>query len=628
MLTRLLPICLLSATSMAQEVSSHASLHPAGAALYMEMSDMDGLRKAWPTTALGQLVSDEALLAAIRKAAGDESLDPMAMMQELMPSQMVFFMRAMESELSGFSVSMRGEATAPELLLVMEFSAPEQAKAMAAMLQEGMSSAGQADELMEGEEGGVAVLFNEMPGTGRVSVTAKEELMRIRVGDGGLFPDAPGDSMAAAVSAIDGSLPAAEGRVVMRAVGDSPTPIWGAMAESAGVFDLGGSLGLMADGMESAFGPVVSMLVRGGHWRMTVKDGLWITDGFVPPSEPASRFGTGEIESIHLSRLHPDAALAWVSRTEPDWTEEVFRLMFEDEWDGMISEIEAEHGLRIDSALRECLGDSIAVSVPPMRSVMTLPTVFAETGVSDASKLQEVLGVLGKVWETDGGSTKISEYRGTPIHAFAPPQTGMSGGGMNPLAGMMGPPTWSVVVFSDHALITNSASYAKREVRRRLALDGESELPALLQGVEIPAGAGELVAADWMGFIGKLYDALRGAAPMLAQTMGGGLPIDVESLPESSVVTRFFGPTLRYESSSEGGRLYHETSSFGPEIVMAGLLAAGWSTPAASYSTEDDYLFEDELLEEVDEHEHEHGDHDHSHGEDHSDGDGREPGDR
>ena len=89
-----------------------------------------------------------------------------------------------------------------------------------------------------------------------------------------------------------------------------------------------------------------------------------------------------------------------------------------------------------------------------------------------------------------------------------------------------------------------------------------------------PEQATAFAYLDWRALLTGVYEGARGVVGLMAAMGGGELPIDATALPEGSVFTRFFEPTVMWYQPTEHGLRAHVESSFGPETWL-GLAGVG-----------------------------------------------------
>jgi len=338
---------------------------------------------------------------------------------------------------------------------------------------------------------------------------------------------------------------------------------------------------------QGLLGTNVAMLTSGGRWRIALKDGRFVTDGFSPASNAFEVFGQQPLDAACMNWVQPEALVAWGAHFDRDALLAAVPEMFDDGGEGggeaVLGRLDDTYGFRPDRDLIAPLAPAAMLNLPKLASLISAPDMRLSIGLEDPETFAQGLEDLTKYVDGELGgfmTSKVSTYRKHKIYSFSFVSSGegMSGLPVDPVA--MVKPT--VAVLEDRILITLLPTYAKREIRRMTEIakaleKGEevtTEHPAF--GVEhLPEGAAEVAYADWGQFLAGIYGTARGLAPMLSG-LGIELGFDPMTLPEPDVVFRYFEPSLRSKKAVEGGFLHHSESSFGPELLVAAAGAAGY----------------------------------------------------
>jgi len=333
----------------------------------------------------------------------------------------------------------------------------------------------------------------------------------------------------------------------------------------------------VADLIEGMAGPLLTMILRGGDWRIQLAEGRFITDGLhAVPTNPFSRiFASKPLPEGALATVPSDAALAWVAHFDADAAQAWIVDMLTEGRPEAMEQIEAEYGFRPDRDLIAPLGDSITWSMGSSISVLSAPPLIGSIPLTDAATfragLESLMAVVGQAGQ---GAFELSEraYRKQPIYTLRFPNEGggSSGFSINPTA-ILSP---SIVALEDRVIITLNSQHARRAVRAALSDNGPATPHAALGSLALPEGSAEVAYADWMGILGQTYDGVRKSIlPMLGGNLGEAVPIDLEALPDSDLFAGFWDPSFRWKRTIEQGTLHHAESSFGPEgLALPGAL--------------------------------------------------------
>ena len=590
-----LPVLLLP-LAVSGDGDSLAVLHPDDALVYLEAPDLVALLAAYQETALMQLLHDEQLGGLVASLTGKDPQEfdlvqeglSMAM-SEAPPIAQQFLPLA--AHLRSLSFSLTCSGAAPEELVSQAMQGSDSwQQSVGLQWLVSCDDAEQAHALFES----AAPLFAGDPRVEPVAIAAAEQvggeglslqlpatpalgLLRVGRHVALLFAQCCADDAAAAIARLSGGSAShelaaqfAKAHALGGASGVVAFEGYSRLSMDQVVVEAGDFLaGPGVDLIEAWMGPIVTMLARGGDWSVRLHEGRFVTKGVAPRSRRKGLFGSQAVGGRAAAFLHPDAVLAFVSNLERETLTELISKGLESAGaEGQLSAMDEQFHFRPDRDLIAKLGGTISVSIPPLRSMMSAPTVLALADLHDAPAFTEGLRNLARIMPqlTDQVTFTETNYKDRALFTLEISNPDALAGGLpiNPAA-MIKP---TLAVLDDRLLIAMTLMQAKKEVRRQEKIeDGPSPV---LDGYDVPAASTQVVFADWGTFVGKLYTSLRAMAPML--NMNGDLPFDPEALPDAEVFTHFFQPTVRYQLEQEDGTHHLEWSSLGPELS---LLAAG-----------------------------------------------------
>ncbi|MCP3917892.1 MAG: hypothetical protein GY711_20285 [bacterium] len=600
-----------------------SGLHPGDAVLYFEIPDVQALTGAYEASALGRLLADADVQAAIGAVMGIDSYDPLDELSalydgavergELPPIKSVFLEPL---ERLSFSLSAKDGQIGPILRAMEGGVLPEGEDDVAGYLRGHLGlqvgfefrsdiAAREYTQfvlgLLEGQGAELAHETHTLAADHGVRVTTAntgaEALPELRLFDDGKRVvllagihstgaclerlGGGGESIAASGALARGArhLSSSSGTTVFEGfslIGDQ-------LMRSIDVPDIGP----LIDIAEGLFGPMLTMITRGGHWRVQLRGGRFVTEGFhaTPANGPLDGLlASAPVPEGDFDLVHPEAIVGWVAHLD---RAAVIRAIEAagggaERMDG----IEDAFGFRPDRDLVEPLGSAVAWSLPPIKSLLAAPPLMVSVGLRDSNTFTrgvEGLFALLAAEARDEVAVRETTYR--DMRMFTIEFTGEADLDIGLPIDPMGFFKPTVVVMEDRVFLTTLPSHAKREIRR--LIKGQPKRHPLLAEGSFPTGASEVGFADWVSFLGKMYDGLVPLASM-AEDMVGELPIDLASLPKSKVFTPFFQPATRWERRVEGGVLHHAESSFGPEtplaIVLGAVGGAAWVLPSMSGS--------------------------------------------
>jgi hypothetical protein len=605
MITVLSTAAALGVLPLADELSP---VHPADAVLYLEVPDVPGALAAYEATAYARLVNDPDVQAAIARVLHQESFDPWEALMDLIaqaeeegdlpplrellaPTSRVaislnvrggdalaFVARVKELEGQAADDAAYERAVAEDLglQLTVDFASAAAAGDLVDFLRTTLQDQGLELERSTLALGGHdADLWSVPEGLGALADSVRLVRSGARVvGLIGCLDTAGLQERAARTSAGGGRFAAGRKRfdppsgVTLFELENRVSDQLMALAPNPAVSPL-------LDLAEGLMGPNLTMLTRGGHWRIQLRDGRFVTEGLhpVPAHSPLDGlFASEPLSAGALSMIHPEAIVAWAVHFDKQKALALLAQATQDAQGDPFAEIELAYGFRPDRDLIEPLGPAITYSLPGEISLLSAPPLMVTLALSDAAAFRRGIAGLMRLIEDEGldeMTLSARPYRGYDVYTLAfEYDLGLEGLPIDPLA-ILRP---SLVVLDDRVLITTNPTHAKKEIRRVLKLDGELH-PWLASGA-IPEGAAEVGFADWIQVVGRLYAGAKSMAPMLGAMAGEELPIDLTQLPEAELFTRHFAPSSRWKRHTEHGLLHWAESSFGPEAQLV-LVAAG-----------------------------------------------------
>lgn len=361
----------------------------------------------------------------------------------------------------------------------------------------------------------------------------------------------------------DKDFPAASGTVLLRAWSDLeklPTGIDSLAGQPVNATERS-----LADTFLPAFLPFVG---QKGRWRLQLCGDRFVSDSLVErigaAKELDALYGRGEIPLATARMVPKEAVGAWVLKTQPAEIEALLERALSGADSPVAVPVDA-HAPKLSAAL----GESAAVFLLPLspgtftRGATPEPPVVCAIELLDGAAFQTALETWVVRARAADPRLKVENkpYRKQPVYTFSFGTSANDNGGAVVEAG----PKPTLTILADRVLLTMSRKQALAEIRRLETPSAELH-PIAAEGA-IPKGAFEASTMDWGLTIGKLYDAARGLLPMLNQ--GREKPIDVESLPSSAQLFRFFRPSTSYSSRLDGKTYTHNESSFGPEVPVA-----------------------------------------------------------
>jgi len=585
--------------------------HPADAAILVQVPDMAGLLEAYAASAYGRILADEELHEALGRVMGtDAPMDPRDMALEalsgLSEQGLPPFARLAEAlQALSFSVSVEGgdfaaflialehepqpeQRLARELTVrtVLDFKTAEGAAAMSAAIRDALAEQGAGFELealpalggvfgdepisrlsLSGDDGPLAATVRMLAGGRRIALLVGGEEDAVALGRMAGTEDDAANGATRIVAARQGFQPGG-GAVVFEA---SIQPFLERVLLSLEPMSVPA-----IDVAEALVGPLVSIVARGGDWRVSLVDGQFVTEGVYPKSSKSpfsGLFGSKPLDPADLALVMPDAVLASAVSLDKNVLARVLERAIADQGgEEMLAELDASFGFRPDRDLIAPLGDAVAYSLSPVTSLVTAPPFSFAVDVEDLEAFTRGVDGVFRLAESLGleeFQLKREEYRSALVYSLSfvgvdDPSGMFAGLPINPKA--LFRPT--LAIGQGRAFLITTPSLAKKEVRRVEKLGGELQLHPVLTDTALLEGTVEFGYADWAEFVGRIYTGVKGLASM-AGAFTGELPFDLASLPEAEVFTRHLVPSFRTKRLEAGGWRVFGRSSFGPELPLA-----------------------------------------------------------
>jgi hypothetical protein len=333
-----------------------------------------------------------------------------------------------------------------------------------------------------------------------------------------------------------------------------------------------------------------------GRWRLQLRGDRFVSESLYehigPAKELDALYGSAPLSATTARMVSTEAIGAWVLKLNPQRIEALLeRFLLRSQNAGAPANAASAPA---DGApkLADAVGDGAALYMLPYTTAIMqsmqgsdppLPRIIGALELKDGAAFQKALDAwIERVRKTEPTLVVESKpYRKLPIYSFADSAASESGSGDGDAAGKGGlRPT--LAILPDRVLIAPSRSIALAEIRR---IEGKPTdvHPIAAEGL-VPREAFEASTMDWGGLVGRLYDLARGFVPMLAQ--GGDKSIDVNLLPTSAELFRFFKPSFSYSKRVDGAIYTYSESSFGPETPLGIVALAGVASSASAMSGE------------------------------------------
>lgn len=334
-----------------------------------------------------------------------------------------------------------------------------------------------------------------------------------------------------------------------------------------------------------------------GRWRLQLVDSRFVAESVYEHIGAAKDLdalhGAGTIPASTARMVPKDAIGAWLTKIDPKRFESELERFLTRATSAAATPASAStpsEGSKISAGV----GESAAIYLFPLaiadlQKQPPIPRTIVAVELKDGAIFQQGLEAWIERMKIADPKLKVETkpYHKLPMYTFshsdaaegensentgAPNNAGFMQGLENALR-----PT--ITVLPDRVLMTLQRSVAQSEVRR--IESKSSDIHPIASEGNIPRDAFEVSTMDWGGMIGKLYDAGRGFLPMLAQ--GSEKSVDVNALPTSTELFRFFTPTTSYSKRVDGKIYTYSESSFGPEMPL-GMLGLGLTFMSGSAS--------------------------------------------
>jgi hypothetical protein len=606
-MTLLLPALALLVPSSAPQ-GGHATHHPPGAVLFLEVPDVPAAFEAYGRSALFQTLNDPTLHAAIGRMMGEESVDPVALLmakyreaveQGDLPPIKELVLDPLRS--LSISVSVPGGQVLPLVAEVMggniseeallgqigvqvevELADPAAARRLLELIEQAVESSG--DRLVVTEVGDALVARVGSPDRveAALSLVIQDSTLCALFG-----AEQPGSWLARVAGDAPGLV--FEQPKAFRGTGTTILRLQSTLGEQLLSMPELAQVGPLIELAEGLVGPPLTMLVRGGKWRVGVDDkGRFITEGLNPqPTHDLDRvLASQPLDPSAYGLVHPDAIVGWVVHFDSTPLVALIEAQFEGSGEDPLAQVQAEYGFHPIDDLLKPLGNALAYSLPEPKTLIASPPLMVTADLGDRAAFLRGMDGLGQLLRVEsGGSARLStsEYRGVRLYALEMNwnEVGVPSSLPIDLSAFFKP---TLAVCENRVFLTTLPNHAKREIRRLLS--GQSAVHPVLAG-DIPEGCTSVGFANWMRFVGKLYTAGRAMAPMIAMGMGEKLPFDLSALPPADLITGRFSTSRRWKTLHGDQVLHYQESSFGPEIPMLlGLGIGGALFAAGSQSSQ------------------------------------------
>lgn len=334
------------------------------------------------------------------------------------------------------------------------------------------------------------------------------------------------------------------------------------------------------DLISGALGSDFDMLLRGGHWRVSMRHkdgrGLFVTQGFQPDLNlgPFDRvFTQHEIPAESLDNVHQDSVLAAAMTLDKESFQALLAHLFAEVGEDPFAQLKVEYDFSPEEDILSHLGPAWVASLPVSSlGISNLPGLSVWMELEDHRGLMHGLNKLQAVVSgTSKGEVELKsqDYRDHTLFTLR----SLSGNGG--VSAMLKP---TIVVFQDRVLLTPSSSHAKKEIRRISKSPEERILHPLVNHKTLPEGrVVEYSFADWGRMLARLYTGAKQFLPVIEASIPPDavdeIPVDLKALPEAELFTQYFEPTFRHRQRVENGILITVRSSVG--IEFAGITSAG-----------------------------------------------------
>jgi hypothetical protein len=599
----------------------HSALHPVDSNLYLEMPDLSAALAAYRQAPLVRMAMDEEIAGLVRGTVGlpgdfdlvEGLLGQAEAMLDAASFGLIGTVWAIGMEVRSLSVSFtelaggeRSDALERELQeepiaallrhlgtqVVLEFDGAGPAERMLAMLAgllppNPARTGPQTIELL-GEERQLHRFSAPIGGDAVPPIWMLTADRLLIVGMGTADPEALASRAAGGASLLVGREGSGGSELFTNPAGATvystswwlpSVPVYaGLLGDAAWAGIVGGLLGTWV--------PIEAQTSRS---RLQLRDGRFVKETFErrldPQDESVPVTGHAPLDPATLSRVGPEAIWVWATTVSREGLKGMADALIEAlVVDGLGSveedlpaDLLAGVGPQLDRMLGAVGADMVlyllpiaGLKVPQLHAVLGLeePAVFEKAVTELAQQLEE---------KADGMlSLDTRPYRRQPVITLRPDLERLGVPAMISLDLTIG-------IVGDRAIVGLSAMDVKKEIRSLLT--GEAGAHALSAKGGVPKGVSGVSYMDWGTLVGGVYDMARTLGALIPDM---GLPVDLSQLPESKLFTRFFQPSLSWSRPIDGGSYSYSESSFGPEVLIAGIAAAG----AFGFSREESLPFE------------------------------------
>lgn len=568
-----------------------ASFHPANAQVYIEAADVPALVKAYEKAPLVQLLGDPAAakIADVAKEAGFDLRETLGGMlpvpSEDHPGERFWPWSAATSASFSFVDAPRTTGTEPKTQpkgagwAVIDFrDAPAAEQAERALLA---SFAGKDAAPPSTEEsvtlGTRKLVVRRAKDASDTAAWFARDGLRVFLGLEAADPAQLSERVAKPeTSFLEKRKLVVDDTGFQPACGTTLFRSWSELERMPAVLEGGPIDGEVERSLVETFAPAfLPFIGQKGRYRMQLCGDRFVSESLVERigsgKELDALYGSGEIPLTTARMIPKEAVGAWALALQPAQ----FEALLERTLTRMASPLAASPDDKTPK-ISAAVGDSaVAFLLPIQMNAVTsggqapLPLVAAAP-LKDAAAFEAALGAwIARVKAADP-TLKVDNkpYHKMPMYTFTLGAQETSGN--NAQAAASTKPT--LTILPDRVLLTTSRKFAQDEVRR--FEQPSTEVHVLAGEGAIPKGAFEASTMDWGGAIGKFYDAARGLLPMMLGQREP--PVDVESLPTSAQLFRYFRPSASY-STRVGDKVYTRSeTSLGPEVPAAlGIAAIG-----------------------------------------------------
>ncbi|MHC4263899.1 MAG: type II secretion system protein GspG [Planctomycetota bacterium] len=299
--------------------------------------------------------------------------------------------------------------------------------------------------------------------------------------------------------------------------------------------------------------------------RNTFAGGEFHFDSLQPGATlPSATFPTTALSSEELGVIKESAALVWSSHVDLG---SVY-----DEVLGLTAELrgiepEAYHAAGVEAVgfdLRETLlghlESAFVVTMDPIAGIGA-PELMVYARTSNPEELSASISTLFEsiaAAAPEEFEAKTRPYRGMPLSRLALRGLDLGLVSIEPTIGIVG----------DVVVVGLSGVHVKKELKRLDAGKFEQHVLSDPTAGHIDGDTNQIFYLDWASFLASAYDLGRAAASF----PGAGLdqlPVDMATLPSSSLFVDYFVPTIYTTRQAPAGERVHLRGAVGPEFALA-----------------------------------------------------------